>query len=96
MLLSPEDYIDSQTLARLCTDQIHLEQYLDFLYNRMFRQTLLCHADVRLDYSLRPEAVTRFWVSSSAKPVPPAEGKAPAEGKPADGKAPAKAQEFRG
>jgi len=30
---------------------------MDFLRNRMFRQTLLCRADVALDRALRPEAV---------------------------------------
>jgi methyltransferase-like protein len=65
-----------QILRQISPDLLHMEQYMDFLRNRMFRQTLLCHTDVKLDYSLRPEAVTRFWASSSAKPVPPADSKA--------------------
>jgi methyltransferase-like protein len=46
-----------------------MEQYMDFLRNRMFRQTLLCHDSVALDYVLRPEAAQRMWIGSAAKPV---------------------------
>ena len=42
---------------------------MDFLRNRIFRQTLLCHADVKLDYTLQPEAVKSFSIASSAKPL---------------------------
>jgi methyltransferase-like protein len=45
------------------------EQYLDFLKCRRFRQTLLCHADVPLDLSPKPSLLTRFYVSSAARPV---------------------------
>ena len=31
-------------LSLLSSDRVHLEQYLDFLHNRQFRQTLLVHA----------------------------------------------------
>ena len=58
-----------KTLRQISPDLLHMEQYMDFLRNRMFRQTLLCHAEVRLERALRPEAVMRFHVSSSAKPV---------------------------
>ncbi len=33
-----------QQLSLLHSDRLHLEQYLDFLHNRQFRQTLLVHA----------------------------------------------------
>ncbi len=41
------------TLRRMADDQVQFEQYLDFLRNRTFRRTLLCHDDVRLrrDYA---------------------------------------------
>jgi methyltransferase-like protein len=35
----------------------------------MFRQTLLCHADVKLDRALRPEALQALYIASSAKPA---------------------------
>jgi len=57
------------TLRHISPDLLHMEQYMDFLRNRMFRQTLLCHDSVALDYVLRPEAAQRMWIGSSAKPV---------------------------
>jgi methyltransferase-like protein len=44
------------------------EQYLDFLRNRRFRQTLLCHRDVQTERATPPEAVQQFWIASSAEP----------------------------
>jgi methyltransferase-like protein/SAM-dependent methyltransferase len=58
-----------KTLRAISPDLLHMEQYMDFLRNRMFRQTLLCHADVKLDYALRPDAVLGFRVASPTKPV---------------------------
>jgi methyltransferase-like protein len=34
----------AETLERISPDIVHLEQYMDFVRNRQFRQTLLCHA----------------------------------------------------
>jgi len=36
-------------IRRLSANMIEMEQYIDFLRNRTFRQTLICHRDVRLD-----------------------------------------------
>jgi methyltransferase-like protein len=58
-----------KTLRRISYDLLQMEQYLDFLRNRMFRQTLLCHDSVKLDHVLRPEAAQRMWIASPAKPV---------------------------
>lgn len=44
------------------------EQYLDFLKGRRFRQTLLCHSQYELDYTLRPEKITSFAVASPLRP----------------------------
>ena len=60
-----------KTLRAISPDLLHMEQYMDFLRNRMFRQTLLCHVDVKLDYALRPEAVMEFRIASPARPVSP-------------------------
>ncbi len=43
---------------------IELEQYMDFLRNRTFRQTLLCHQDVKLQGRLSPERLADFYVAS--------------------------------
>lgn len=54
---------------RLGSDVVSQEQYFDFLKCRMFRQTLLCHDDIALDRSLKPEQVRKFYMASSARPV---------------------------
>jgi methyltransferase-like protein len=50
-----------------------MEQYMDFVLNRGFRQSLLCHAGVALDRRLRVERLTDLYVASSLKPVEPEE-----------------------
>jgi methyltransferase-like protein len=42
---------------------------MDFVRNRMFRQTLLCHDHLRPNLSLRPEQLTAFHVASPLRPV---------------------------
>jgi len=56
---------------RLLADEsvVQMEQYLDFLRNRRFRQTLLCREDVALDRRLRREAVRGLRFASSARPT---------------------------
>ena len=46
----PEDV--ASELGQLPDDAVVREQYIDFVVNRMFRQTLLCRDDVALDRSL--------------------------------------------
>jgi methyltransferase-like protein len=58
-----------QVLQRLSTDIIHTEQYMDFVRNRMFRQTLLCHQDLTPVYGLKPERLLGLYMASPAKPV---------------------------
>lgn len=58
----------AQALGRMAQDTIALEQYMDFLRNRTFRQTLLCHRDVRLKSQLNPERLASFYVASPALP----------------------------
>lgn len=45
------------------------EQYLDFIKCRRFRQTLLCHAEIELDRTPKPEYLSKIHVASSARPV---------------------------
>lgn len=56
-------------LQMLSQDHVHLEQYIDFLRNRTFRQTLLCHKNVQPNYSLRGEQLQAFHVASAARPA---------------------------
>lgn len=58
-----------ETLRQISRDLIQLEQYLDFLRNRTFRRTLLCHEAVTLDRTPTPERVYRLKCSGLARPV---------------------------
>jgi len=49
-------------------DLCRQEQYLDFLSNRPFRATLLCHAKVNLQRPPAPERVLTMYVSGLARP----------------------------
>lgn len=60
-----------KTLQAMASDLIELEQYLDFLYNRTFRQTLLCRQEVDLNRRLKPELLTHLYVASRAEVVSP-------------------------
>jgi methyltransferase-like protein/SAM-dependent methyltransferase len=58
-----------QALRKVAKSTIALEQYMDFLRNRTFRQTLLCHQDVRLSAAMDPERMVKFYVGSPALPA---------------------------
>ena len=60
-----------KTLKILATDQIQAEQYMDFLRNRMFRETLLVHQRVSPNWSVQPDCLRMLHVASGAKSVPP-------------------------
>jgi methyltransferase-like protein/cyclopropane fatty-acyl-phospholipid synthase-like methyltransferase len=54
----------AETLQRVAKDIIRMEQYMDFLRNRSFRQTLLCRANLTLKRNINPQDMTPFRVSS--------------------------------
>jgi len=54
-------------LQMLSPDNIHLEQYMDFLRNRMFRQTLLCHQSIVRKPTLGADRLTGFDIASPAR-----------------------------
>jgi methyltransferase-like protein/cyclopropane fatty-acyl-phospholipid synthase-like methyltransferase len=56
-------------LQMLSSDIIHMEQYMDFLRNRTFRQTLLCHDQQTPNYALRPERLAGLYVASPIRPA---------------------------
>lgn len=58
----------AETLAQISENLIHTEQYIDFVRNRLFRQTLLCHGERRLQRELGPESLTGLLVASAARP----------------------------
>ncbi len=59
----------AKTLRMLATDQVQAEQYMDFLRNRMFRQTLLCRAGTPVKWTVRPESLRRLYLASRCEPV---------------------------
>src|SRR5262249_32288684 len=58
-----------KTLKILATDQIQAEQYMDFLRNRMFRESLLCLDRVQPNWAVNPECLRVLHVASGARPV---------------------------
>jgi methyltransferase-like protein/SAM-dependent methyltransferase len=59
----------AEKLRGYTSDPIGLQQYLDFVVNRAFRRTLLTHAGIPLDRTMRVERMRRLSASSAAKPV---------------------------
>ena len=56
-----------ETLSNICPDQTHMEQYLDFLRNRMFRRTLICHEDVNPLRDLKPSSIEKLLFGAEVK-----------------------------
>lgn len=54
-------------LAGLAQNRVLWEQYLDFLKCRRFRQTLLCHQDVKLETRPQLERLCEFYLASVAR-----------------------------
>jgi SAM-dependent methyltransferase len=59
-----------QEIKNLATDLTSLEQYMDFLVNRTFRQTLLCRKEVVLTRTLRSvrQILQHFYFWTTASP----------------------------
>jgi methyltransferase-like protein/cyclopropane fatty-acyl-phospholipid synthase-like methyltransferase len=62
-----------ERLRGFSADRIELEQYADFVLNRSFRRTLLCHAAARIADDPPPERIVerlaRLAAASGAKPA---------------------------
>lgn len=58
-----------EALTHLARDLIELEQYTDFVHNRTFRQTLLCHADWPITRALKVERLLNLQIASRALPL---------------------------
>lgn len=59
------------TLEKLSSEFIEMEQFLDFVRNRKFRQTLICRADVRLQRKVGAAVLRPLYVASALRPVSP-------------------------
>jgi len=58
----------NRTLENVSHDIIQKEQYMDFLRNRQFRQTLLCKKELELKRNLDSDSLTGLLVASSTTP----------------------------
>jgi len=58
-----------KTLRTLAADQVQTEQYMDFLRNRTFRETLLVRAPAAPNWTIDPTAVRTMHVASGGKPA---------------------------
>jgi methyltransferase-like protein/2-polyprenyl-3-methyl-5-hydroxy-6-metoxy-1,4-benzoquinol methylase len=56
-----------EALGEMAKSVVDLEQYLDFLRNRTLRQTLLCHEEVVLSRTLKPDRVMGLSMASRAR-----------------------------
>jgi methyltransferase-like protein/SAM-dependent methyltransferase len=64
----------ARALAQVGGDRFNREQYFDFLTNRRFRQTLLCHAGIPLASEPQTDGLVRLHVASCAEcTAPPAD-----------------------
>jgi methyltransferase-like protein/2-polyprenyl-3-methyl-5-hydroxy-6-metoxy-1,4-benzoquinol methylase len=57
-----------EALTGMAGTLIEMEQYLDFLRSRTFRQTLLCHREAALDRRITPERLRPFRLGVQAVP----------------------------
>jgi SAM-dependent methyltransferase len=54
----------AETLKSLNLNLLATEQYMDFVRNRMFRSSLLCHADAALERNMDPQRLTGMEVGA--------------------------------
>lgn len=59
----------ASTLEKLSSEFIEMEQFLDFVRNRKFRQTLICHAGVALQRKVGAAVLRSLYVASALRPV---------------------------
>ena len=59
----------AETLSKGIRDVIRMEQYMDFVRNRAFRLTLLCHKEQTLDRNVDSSRLLGLHVAASAEPI---------------------------
>ena len=57
-----------EVLKKIDKSIIATEQYMDFLRNRQFRQTLLCHESVEIKRNINLDLVKEFYIFTELKP----------------------------
>jgi methyltransferase-like protein/ubiquinone/menaquinone biosynthesis C-methylase UbiE len=58
-----------EILKTIGNDIVRTEQYMDFIRNRRFRSTLLCHKDAKINRSLKPKVMEQFYIKTKLIPV---------------------------
>lgn len=58
----------AKTLKQISPNIIRTEQYMDFLRNRFFRQTLLCHKNLTPNRALGATSLEGFLIASALRP----------------------------
>jgi methyltransferase-like protein/2-polyprenyl-3-methyl-5-hydroxy-6-metoxy-1,4-benzoquinol methylase len=61
------------TIEKIARTNVALEQYRDFITNRMFRQSIICRAGHQLERDLQPKILTHFRLRSDAIYLDPGE-----------------------
>jgi SAM-dependent methyltransferase len=56
-------------------DIIRSEQYLDFIHNRRFRLSIVCHEEQQINYNINPDVLDSFYLSLNIKPAEDSSGK---------------------
>jgi methyltransferase-like protein len=62
----------AEPLQEIATTGLAMEQYMDFLRNRTFRQSLLVRQGLSVNRALTPDRLMPLWVSAALRPVKPA------------------------
>jgi methyltransferase-like protein/SAM-dependent methyltransferase len=62
----PEEVLE--TIMEMAEDHIEIEQFLDFMGNRTFRETLLCHESCPVKRDLDPASLADLRIASRVKP----------------------------
>lgn len=58
----------ARTVQQKARSRVEAEQYLDFVRNRMFRRSLVCHQEVALSGKPSMQTLARLHLSSNARP----------------------------
>ena len=66
-MLSSAYKAEVQQMLDSFDDFVQKEQYLDFLVNRHFRQSLLCHQEVSICREISPACINAFYISSDLR-----------------------------
>lgn len=56
-----------KALETVAADQIQAEQYMDFVRNRTFRETLLVHADATPNWGIRPDSIHELHITTTRR-----------------------------